>query len=75
MFIEQLYEALKTQVLQTGYLHADETPIKVLDKDKKDKIYRCINAKLEKRTAEYSSTAGQGSCPKYRTRKWKYLLS
>lgn len=30
-----LYEALKSSVLQSNYLHADETPIKVLDKDKK----------------------------------------
>lgn len=30
-----LYEALKVSVLQSNYLHADETPIKVLDKDKK----------------------------------------
>lgn len=33
--IEPLYEALKKQVLKSTYLHADETPIKVLDKDKK----------------------------------------
>jgi hypothetical protein len=35
-----LYEALKQQVLQSTYLHADETPIKVLDKDKKGKTHR-----------------------------------
>jgi transposase len=33
--IEPLYEALKREVLKTNYLHVDETPIKVLDKDKK----------------------------------------
>lgn len=33
--ITALYEALKTEVLQSGYLHVDETRIKVLDKDKK----------------------------------------
>ncbi len=30
-----LYEVHKKQVLQSGYLHADETPIKVLDETKK----------------------------------------
>lgn len=38
--IEPLYEALKRQVLQSDYLHADETPIKVLDKDKKGQTHR-----------------------------------
>ncbi len=35
-----LYEALKAEVLQSNYLHADETPIKVLDKDKKGATHR-----------------------------------
>jgi transposase len=35
-----LYEALKSAVLQSNYLHADETPIKVLDKDKKGTTHR-----------------------------------
>ena len=35
-----LYEALKGEVLQSNYLHADETPIKVLDKDKKGATHR-----------------------------------
>src|SRR4051812_35276922 len=38
--IEPLYEALKKQVVQSDYLHADETPIKVLDKDKKGETHR-----------------------------------
>lgn len=38
--IEPLYEALKKEVLHTGYLHVDETPIKVLDKDKKGTTHR-----------------------------------
>jgi len=38
--IEPLYEALKNKVLKTGYLHVDETPIKVLDKDKKGQTHR-----------------------------------
>ena len=33
--ITPLYEALKNYTLRLDYLHADETPIKVLDKDKK----------------------------------------
>lgn len=35
-----LYEALKKEVLQSSYLHCDETPIKVLDKDKKGQTHR-----------------------------------
>jgi transposase len=38
--IEPLFEALKKQVLQSPYLHADETPIKVLDKDKKGETHQ-----------------------------------
>lgn len=38
--ITPLYEALKKSVLQSSYLHADETPIKVLDKDKKGTTHR-----------------------------------
>ena len=33
--ITPLFEALKAAVLKSNYLHADETPIKVMDKDKK----------------------------------------
>ena len=38
--ITPLYDALKASVLRSGYLHADETPIKVLDKDKKGATHR-----------------------------------
>jgi transposase len=38
--ITPLFEALKAQVLQSNYLHADETPIKVMDKDKKGETHR-----------------------------------
>ncbi|MGN6421562.1 MAG: transposase [Pseudobacter sp.] len=38
--ITPLVEALKTVVLQSGYLHADEPPIKVMDKDKKGEPHR-----------------------------------
>ena len=38
--LEPLYEALKREVLSSDYLQADETPIKVLDKDKKGTTHR-----------------------------------
>ena len=38
--IEPLYEAQKKIVLNSAYLHVDETPIKVLDKDKKGQTHR-----------------------------------
>ena len=38
--ITPLYEALKAEVLKSRYLHADETPIKVMDKDKKGQTHR-----------------------------------
>ncbi|MGH2563151.1 MAG: IS66 family transposase [Ginsengibacter sp.] len=38
--ITPLYDTLKKQVLASDYLHADETPIKVLDKDKKGETHR-----------------------------------
>lgn len=38
--IEPLYEALKKEVLKSGYLHADETPIKVLDKSRQGETHR-----------------------------------
>lgn len=38
--LEPLYEALGKQVLSSDYLQADETPIKVLDKDKKGTTHR-----------------------------------
>jgi transposase len=38
--IEPLYHALVKLVLQSSYLHADETAIKVLDKDKKGTTHR-----------------------------------
>jgi len=38
--IKPLCDALIKIILQTDYLHADETPIKVLDKDKKGETHR-----------------------------------
>jgi len=35
-----LYDALKLLIVQSDYLHADESPIKVLDKDKKGETHR-----------------------------------
>ena len=38
--LEPLYEVHRKQVLNSNYLQADETPIKVLDKDKKGATHR-----------------------------------
>lgn len=38
--IAPLFESLKAEVLSSHYLHADETPIKVMDKDKKGETHR-----------------------------------
>lgn len=38
--ITAVFEALKSEVLQAGYLHADETPIKVMSKEKKGETHR-----------------------------------
>lgn len=38
--LEPLYEVLKKKILLSDYLQADETPIKVLDKDKKGTTHR-----------------------------------
>lgn len=38
--LDPLYEVLKAKVLSADYLQADETPIKVLDKDKKGTTHR-----------------------------------
>ena len=38
--LEPLYDTLKKEILSTQYLQADETPIKVLDKDKKGTTHR-----------------------------------
>ena len=38
--ITPLFNALKAEALQSGYLHADETPIKVIDKDKKGQTHK-----------------------------------
>jgi transposase len=38
--IDPLYAALEKLIVQSNYLHADESPIKVLDKDKKGQTHR-----------------------------------
>jgi transposase len=43
--ITPLFNALKAEVLQSSYLHADETPIKVIDKDKKGETHRGVTSK------------------------------
>ena len=52
-YLKPLYEAHKQLVLASGYLHADETTIKVLDSDKKNAthqgyywVYQCNANKL-----------------------------
>jgi transposase len=35
-----LYDALKALIIQSDYLHADESPIKVLDKDRKGETHK-----------------------------------
>src|ERR1019366_2468531 len=38
--IKGLYNVLRKEVIKSNYLHADESPIKVLDKDKKGQTHR-----------------------------------
>lgn len=38
--ITPLFNALQAEILNCNYLHADETPIKVMDKDKKGETHR-----------------------------------
>ena len=38
--ITPLFDALKAEVLKSNYLHVDETPIKVMSKDKKGETHR-----------------------------------
>jgi hypothetical protein len=38
--LDPLYEALKKEVVGSDYLHVDETPIQVLDRDKKGTTHR-----------------------------------
>lgn len=38
--IEPLYQALLKEIMRNNYLHVDETPFKVLDKDKKGETHR-----------------------------------
>jgi len=40
LLIQPLFSALKKEVLQSSYLHADETPIRVLDKKKEGESHR-----------------------------------
>ena len=38
--LEPLYQLILTKILECGYMQADESPIKVLDKDKKGKTHQ-----------------------------------
>lgn len=61
--IEPLYEALKTSVMQSNYLHADETPIKVLDKEKKAATHRgyyWVYQDSIRKTVFFDYTPGRG---------------
>ncbi|HYG17095.1 MAG TPA: transposase, partial [Bacteroidia bacterium] len=57
--IAPLFEALKAEVLQSNYLHADETPIKVMDKDKTP--VRCTVSNLT--TGSEQRSSGSHSIP------------
>jgi transposase len=61
--LEPLYEELRRQVLTSDYLQADETPIKVLDKQKKGKTHRgyhWIYHAPEKKLALFDYRPGRG---------------
>ena len=58
-----LYDALKMLVTQSNYLHADESPIKVLDKDKKGETHRgyfWVYHNSIERTVLFDYQAGRG---------------
>jgi transposase len=40
MLLAPLFDSLKAAVLRSDYLHVDETPVKVMDKDKKGETHR-----------------------------------
>ena len=61
--ITPLYEVLKREVLLSGYIQADETPIKVLDEDKKGsthKGYYWVYHSPEKRLVLFDYRPGRG---------------
>lgn len=61
--LDPLYEALRKEVLCQGYLQADETPIKVLDKSKKGTTHRgyhWVYHAPEKRLVLFDYREGRG---------------
>lgn len=61
--LSPLYDTLKMQVLESDYLQADETPIKVLDKDKKGTTHRgyhWVYHAPEKRLVLFDYREGRG---------------
>lgn len=64
--IKPLYEALKKKVLTSNYIHADETGIKVLDKDKKGSshqgwIWAYLNSIERMALFDYQPTRGRAA--------------
>jgi transposase len=61
--IAPLYDVLKKEVLSSGYIQADETPIKVMDKDKKGTTHRgyyWVYHAPEKNLVLFDYRAGRG---------------
>jgi transposase len=61
--IAPLYDVLKKEVLQSGYIQADETPIKVLDEDKKGSTHKgfyWVYHSPEKRLVLFDYRPGRG---------------
>ena len=61
--IEPLYEELKRQVLSSGYLQVDESPIKVLDSDKPGSThqgYQWVYHSPERRLVLFDYRKGRG---------------
>ena len=72
--ITPLFEALKAEVLQSNYLHADETPIKMMDNDKKGQTHRATIGYI--RTASiksFYSITGKEEAGKDRWKSLKIL--
>ncbi|MCK6695308.1 MAG: IS66 family transposase, partial [Thermoanaerobaculia bacterium] len=61
--LQPLYQAMKNHLLQSGYIQADETTIKVLDKDKKGSThlgYYWVYHALESKIAIFDYQKGRG---------------
>lgn len=61
--IEPLYQMLEQQVLKSGYIQADESPIRVLDKDKEGSShqgYMWVFHSPERKTVLFKYSKGRG---------------